>query len=375
MISGQGCLGDAPGHHVRHHLALRHARRPRRCAGRCSRRREDAALGAATAVERVVPGRLALGTALHGAAAPGHAPRRASRTTRASDALHGGTSRGCLNALPPRQAPSSERARHQPAVRVQPSPQRSAAASSSPWPRPRGRRCRPQVLPLPERRPGLQVVHQEFRRLEGGARDGRRRSTTRTMCSPGQDRPKRWMTVTPVSGQRAARLLDDPRELGFRHAGIVLEFQGGEPAALVPAQAREGRRPRRYPLRPSVSDATPRASKSSAARSKSCPPGLRDGRALMTVAHPPVMGGKKAISRAPAMEASGFTWVWSIAARTTPRSRRRRHIPRRGLEPRTRSATVATRPAGRPLRRSCRPARAPRRNRRASPHQASSTRW
>ena len=32
---------------------------------------------------------------------------------------------------------------------------------------------------------------------------------------------------------------------------------------------------------------------------------------------PPVIGGKNAISRAPAMAASGLTWAWSIAARIT----------------------------------------------------------
>ena len=32
---------------------------------------------------------------------------------------------------------------------------------------------------------------------------------------------------------------------------------------------------------------------------------------------PPVIGGKNAISRAPAIAASGFTCVWSIAARIT----------------------------------------------------------
>ena len=32
---------------------------------------------------------------------------------------------------------------------------------------------------------------------------------------------------------------------------------------------------------------------------------------------PPVIGGKNAISRAPAIVASGRTWMWSIAARIT----------------------------------------------------------
>jgi hypothetical protein len=32
---------------------------------------------------------------------------------------------------------------------------------------------------------------------------------------------------------------------------------------------------------------------------------------------PPVIGGKNAISRAPAIAVSGLTWTWSIAARIT----------------------------------------------------------
>ncbi len=35
------------------------------------------------------------------------------------------------------------------------------------------------------------------------------------------------------------------------------------------------------------------------------------------VYQPPVIGGKKAISRAPAMTVSDLTWAWSIAARIT----------------------------------------------------------
>ena len=42
--------------------------------------------------------------------------------------------------------------------------------------------------------------------------------------------------------------------------------------------------------------------------------GRRDGHGM---AQPPVIGGKNAISRAPAIAASGLTWVWSIAARIT----------------------------------------------------------
>ena len=60
------------------------------------------------------------------------------------------------------------------------------------------------------------------------------------MFSPGSIRPKRWITVTPVSGQRRAASAADARDLGLCHARVMLELQGGERAALVAAQAREG---------------------------------------------------------------------------------------------------------------------------------------
>ena len=41
------------------------------------------------------------------------------------------------------------------------------------------------------------------------------------------------------------------------------------------------------------------------------------GRIARQMDQPPVIGGKKAISRAPAIMASGLTWAWSIAARIT----------------------------------------------------------
>src|SRR5581483_5419851 len=60
-------------------------------------------------------------------------------------------------------------------------------------------------------------------------------------------------------------------------------------------------------------------------------------------AHPPVIGGKKAISRAPAIAASALTWRWSIAARITRGLSKAcaYSSPRRLSQP-IRSATVVT---------------------------------
>ena len=48
------------------------------------------------------------------------------------------------------------------------------------------------------------------------------------------------MTVRPRSGQRLSASRGDPADLGLGHAGIMLELEGREPAALVAAQAGEG---------------------------------------------------------------------------------------------------------------------------------------
>ena len=45
--------------------------------------------------------------------------------------------------------------------------------------------------------------------------------------------------------------------------------------------------------------------------------GSGHGRDAQQIDQPPVIGGKNAISRAPAIMASGLTWAWSIAARIT----------------------------------------------------------
>src|SRR5262245_35586443 len=107
--------------------------------------------------------------------------------------------------------------------------------------------------------------------------------------------------------QRPARLGvgRDAADLLLGHAGIVLELQRGEGASLVAAKPREGDdgadigAPGCQPL-------------GLPARIKILPLDA-DRRHL----HPPVIGGKKAISPAPAIAASGLTCRRSMAARTT----------------------------------------------------------
>ena len=105
--------------------------------------------------------------------------------------------------------------------------------------------------------------------------------------------------MTPSSGQRVARFLDVTLDLGFRHAGIV--FQRHRRDAVVAADAGEGR---------------DRADVGAPVRQP------RDLGADVEVlaldadghAQPPVIGGKNAISRAPA--------IASRASRGCGRSRR-----------------------------------------------------
>ena len=85
----------------------------------------------------------------------------------------------------------------------------------------------------------------------------------------------------------------------------MLEFERRERAALVAAEAREG--DDRADIRAPLAQCTHLGSRIEILRLDA------NGRGH----HPPVMGGKNAISPAPSIGASGFTWVWSMAARTT----------------------------------------------------------
>ncbi len=112
--------------------------------------------------------------------------------------------------------------------------------------------------------------------------------------------------MTRDAAERPARLRRnrDAGDLLLRHAGIVLDFQRAQGTTLVAAEAGEGDN------RAQVG--TPLNQCRALDGGVEClgldPNGRR--------AHqPPVIGGKKAISRAPARAASCFTWVRSSAAR------------------------------------------------------------
>ena len=102
------------------------------------------------------------------------------------------------------------------------------------------------------------------------------------------------------------RLLDVTRDLSLGHAGIMFECHRLDTLALIvgAANAREGRK------RPDVGAALcQRRNFGADVKILALQPDRQS--------QPPVIGGKNAISRAPAIAASGFTCVWSIAARIT----------------------------------------------------------
>ena len=100
--------------------------------------------------------------------------------------------------------------------------------------------CRPlgAFLALPERRAGLQIIHQELRGLERRLAVLEAVSTS-TMFSPGVMRPTRWMTVSR-SAASAPSPLGMAHDLGFRHAGIMFERQRRDGLAAFAAAADAG---------------------------------------------------------------------------------------------------------------------------------------
>src|SRR5262245_53168021 len=123
------------------------------------------------------------------------------------------------------------------------------------------------------------------------------------------------------AAQRPAALgrLDMAADLGLRHAGIVLEREASDRLAILVAAADAG-------------EGNHRADIGAPMRERARLGGgverlllQADGRGHITrssplrswPSHPPVMGGKKAISRAPAIAASARTCARSIAARIT----------------------------------------------------------
>ena len=98
------------------------------------------------------------------------------------------------------------------------------------------------------------------------------------------------------------RFIENAAHLCLGHAGIMFEFQGSERSLLVATQAREG--DHCADIRPA--DRQPELFGGSVEIF-----GLNaDGEH-----HPPVIGGKKAISRAPTIAASCFTCALSMAVR------------------------------------------------------------
>ncbi len=95
-----------------------------------------------------------------------------------------------------------------------------------------------EMLLLPEGRPALHVVHQEAGRLEGGVTVLRGDDDQDDVVAGGD--PAVAMDHGD-GGERPARrrLFGDAGDLALRHAGIVLQLQRRQTAALRPAHAGE----------------------------------------------------------------------------------------------------------------------------------------
>src|SRR5262245_23978684 len=113
--------------------------------------------------------------------------------------------------------------------------------------------------------------------------------------------------------QRPAALggFDVAADLGLDHAGIVLEREAGNGLAVLVPAADAGERDDRADIGPSARERTRLGGGVERLLLQT------DGCAHGTRHHPPVIGGKNAISRAPAIAASARTWARSIAARIT----------------------------------------------------------
>ena len=160
-------------------------------------------------------------------------------------------------------------------------------------------------------------------------------ATTSTIFSPGSMRAVAVDRGQP--GQRPAlgRLLGDAGDLGLGHAGIMLEFERGERAGLVAAQAGEG-----------DDGADVGAGPASAARSRRRCRNPRAGCGRRARRRPSLSrrsSAGRARSRARRRSArDGSTCSWSIATRMTSDGAARRHSLRRAP-----SASAADRATGR----------------------------
>jgi hypothetical protein len=160
---------------------------------------------------------------------------------------------------------------------------------------------------FPERRAGFQVVHKELRSSERRFTVGRRRYHEDNVFSR-HDTPVSMNNGDAQQGPTADSLCDVSFDLGFGHAGIMLECKRGYWLVVLGASADSGKRHNR-------------ADVSATARQLRHFRGGVERLALqaygrfhaLNVArshkrgYPPVMGGKNAISPAPLIAASGCT--------------------------------------------------------------------
>src|ERR1700754_1263863 len=103
-----------------------------------------------------------------------------------------------------------------------------------------------------------------------------------------------------------------PLDFGFGHARIMFERQRGDRFAILATPANAAERNHCADI------GAPAGHRRDFLRDVEI--GFLDANRRVDQhlkAQPPVIGGKKAISRAPDIAASGLTWAWSIAARIT----------------------------------------------------------
>ncbi len=161
---------------------------------------------------------------------------------------------------------------------------------------------------FPEGCASLEIIHHELGRCKGlAAMTGRRQNENDAFSGPDDaetvDRGQ--------AGERPPRerLLRNPGNLGLGHARVMFEFERRQRAVLVPTE------PDKRDERADIA-ASRRQSRFFCARIEILALDAHGGR---DQDQPPVIGGKKAISRAEPMAVWGGAWVRSSATRTPVR--------------------------------------------------------
>lgn len=158
---------------------------------------------------------------------------------------------------------------------------------------------------FPEGRASLEIIHHELGRREGlAAMTGRRQNENNAFSGPDETES----VDRGQAGERPPRqrLLRNPDDLGLRHAGVMFEFEGGQRATFIPTE------PDKRDDRADIA-ASRRQARFFRNRIEILALDAHSGR---DQDQPPVIGGKKAISRAEPMAVWGGAWVRSSAART-----------------------------------------------------------